>query len=646
MLVACVLVAGVAAWVTTPAEPENDNVVYTATHQLLRDSSAAAPPAIATVSLFVKTGEVPERAAERLDYSRNPAVLAAGITLEPDEQVGTLDLTAKGSSPEQAAERANVFAEETLAFLGQQATQQQQEQIERVNEQLATLQAELDALDDELEAAETTGESTAVVEAQRDSKLRQYGAALDLQEQALNQPPPSAGYITLQPALPELATQESGGFSAPQSRPARTALAMAVGLLLGLAAVLLVERLDTRLHDAEATGAAFQLPVIAEIPVAPRGSEDMILTDIDPMSSMAEGYRTLRSSVLLSPITILGFRRREQRTENPQVLLVTSPAPGDGKTTTVANLAAAMAEAGRSVLVLGCDFRRPEIHKFFDVPASPGIADVLKGERALPLERFVQRTAVPGISVAPSGSKLRSFGDVAAAGRDMVDQARELADLVIIDTAPILATNDASELIPACDAVIIVSRVGKTTADSARRTRALLERLGAPVSGVVAVAVPDSDTAYSSYYHSAAPVETRRGGRRARRRRDNDEDLSGRIRQFRGSAELTPAAAPATSPTTGEPDPPATSHTVEDEPVGGEHDSPESLPEAPRFAPIQGAHESPAPAPETPRPEPTQHEHDSPDPVPDTARFEPIPDEEGDSRGPFGEPVQDGSQQR
>ena len=232
------------------------------------------------------------------------------------------------------------------------------------------------------------------------------------------------------------------------------------------------------------------------------------------MSALAESYRSLRSALVLSPVTVLGLRGGDHARpiEDPHVILVTSPAPGDGKTTTVANLAVTMAEAGREVLVLGCDFRRPEIHAYFGVPHSPGIADVLMAR----WETAAWRTSsgppeFPACPIAPSGSKLRSFGDVAAAGRELVDQARQLADVVIIDTAPLLATNDASELIPACDAVVVVSRIGKTSRDSSRRTRFLLERLGAPVAGVVAVGVPDSDTSYASYYTAAAAEGGRRG---------------------------------------------------------------------------------------------------------------------------------------
>lgn len=535
LLAACVVVAGLVAWITTPSDPGNDNVTYRATHQLIRDSTAVAPPAIASLSIFVKTGEVPRRVAERVGFRGEPALLASRVTLEPDDQVGTLGITVTGGSPSEAAERANAFAEETLAYLGEQSQAAQREQLERLNEQLTTLQVEIDALDDELSAIEDEGSTGGVLQAERDSKLRQYGAALDQQQQLLNQPPPSAGYVTLQEALPELAETTGGGFTAPRSRVARTAIALVLGLALGMAAVLVAERLDTRLNTREATQAALRLPVIAEVP---RGdmARGTIASVVDPHSSTAEAYRTLRSSLVLVPPTPLGGRAARSK-GTPQVILVTSPASGDGKTTTVANLAACFAEAGRSVLVLGCDFRRPEVHRYFDLDARPGLADVLvEGRQDLP--SVVRPTTVAGVSLAASGSALRNFGDVANAGRALVAQARGLADIVLIDTAPILATNEATELIPAVDAVVIVSRVARTSLDSARRTRTLLERLSAPAAGVVLVGVPPSESGYSAYYTSVAPPPA---GRMSRfRRRIRSDEIADRIQPWHG---VTPTSA-------------------------------------------------------------------------------------------------------
>jgi capsular exopolysaccharide synthesis family protein len=535
LLVACILVAGALAWITTPANPKKDTVEYKATHELIRDNTAATPPALATLSLFVKTGEVPRRVADRIHFDGEPAVLAARVTLDPDDQVGTLGITATGSSQDEAANLANAFAEETLGFLGEEAQGAQQDQLQRLNDQISTLKADLDAIDNQLDRGDDP-----LLEAERDSKLRQYGAALDQQQEVLNQPPPSAGYVTLQEALPELASAVSGGFSAPSSRPARTAIALLLGAMLGLAAVLIAERLDTRLNTTEEVQDAFGLPVITEVPRVAAPSSTVV-SATDPMSSAAEAYRTLRASLVLMPSAPMGGRGPGGSGE-PQVILVTSPAPGDGKTTTVANLAACFAEAGRSVLVLGCDFRRPEIHSYLGADPRPGIADVLMDSRRS-LSSVVRSTNVPRVSIAPSGTSLRSLGDVANAGRAMVDEARTLADVVLIDTPPILATNDATELIPASDAVVIVARIGRTTADSAKRTHTLLERLAAPAAGVVVNGLSSPEAAYSSYYRSAMPAPAPR--RTFRRRRIAADEITDRIEPWRAPSHIRPESAAA-----------------------------------------------------------------------------------------------------
>jgi capsular exopolysaccharide synthesis family protein len=302
--------------------------------------------------------------------------------------------------------------------------------------------------------------------------------------------------------------------------------------------VLLAERLDTRIHDVAGATGSFGLPVIAEVPNLEQGRRPSVVSVVDPLSAAAEAYRSVRASLLLTPTTLLGTGAARPAPATPEVVLVTSAAPGDGKTTTVANLAATMAESGRSVLILGCDFRRPEIHRYFDVAAAPGIADVLTGSATRRLEEIARPTTTPGVWVAPSGEGLRNLGDLAAGGRELVAEARQLADVVIIDTAPILATNDAAELIPSCDSVVLVARIGKTTVDGAHRTRDLLERLGAPVAGVVAIGVPPADNTYAKYYTTTATPEPRSTSVPTLRRTIRSEELSDRIGPWHGSSSV------------------------------------------------------------------------------------------------------------
>ena len=197
-----------------------------------------------------------------------------------------------------------------------------------------------------------------------------------------------------------------------------------------------------------------------------------IISATDPMSSAAEAYRTLHASLVLMPTTRWGPDRR--RTRQPQVVLVTSAAPATARpprSPTSPPARGGGPHRARARLRLP----PPQIHNYLGVDPRRGIADVLVGETAAPQERG-PGDLLPGVSVAPSGTSLRSLGDVANAGRALVQEARSLADVVLIDTPPILATNDATELIPAADAVVVVARVGNTSVDGAKRTHRLLDR--------------------------------------------------------------------------------------------------------------------------------------------------------------------------
>lgn len=183
---------------------------------------------------------------------------------------------------------------------------------------------------------------------------------------------------------------------------------------------------------------------------------------------------------------------------NHQVLLVTSPGNSEGKTSTAANLAAAFAETGPTVLVLDFDLRRPQLHEFFATARSPGLSDVLQSPSPSPnLAEVIRPTPVPQVQVAASGSPAASLSGLLPKGHLVVEDARRLADVVVLDTPPVLAASDASQLIPAADGVVVVCRAGTTTTEEAARCAEQLARMGAPVLGVVLLGTPVSPVARS-----------------------------------------------------------------------------------------------------------------------------------------------------
>jgi receptor protein-tyrosine kinase len=196
--------------------------------------------------------------------------------------------------------------------------------------------------------------------------------------------------------------------------------------------------------------------------------------------------------------------------------MLTSPSAGEGKTTSAAHLAAMLAEAGKRVLVVSADFRRPRIHELFDVAREPGISDVLgQGAGVEGLAGLQLATPFDGVCLLASGKPVANPANLLRDTAALITAARQLFDYVVVDTAPLLVANDATELAGVADMVIVLARAGRTSRDLARRSTEVLRRIEAPLLGVVVVAAHDTPTAYgyyrNRYYSEADAPEGARG---------------------------------------------------------------------------------------------------------------------------------------
>ena len=272
--------------------------------------------------------------------------------------------------------------------------------------------------------------------------------------------------------------------------------------MVGVGIVLLLERIDTKIRTKREAEQHFGLPVLAEIPrLSWRDGRRVSVTAAEePRSALADSFRLLEAGV--SRMSLDGERRLHRPDEDTpgvgkeafptrpagsRTILVTSAAPGEGKTLVVANLAATYAELGKRVLVLSCDFRRPKIHRLFGVPNDQGLSKALEAGNGRPILRgHVRSTSLTNVRVVPSGETPESAGELLTSRnmREALIEARKDADIVLLDTPPVLATSDASHLFPEVDTVLLVARAGKTTAEVAERSSELLRRMRAPVVGV------------------------------------------------------------------------------------------------------------------------------------------------------------------
>lgn len=202
---------------------------------------------------------------------------------------------------------------------------------------------------------------------------------------------------------------------------------------------------------------------------------DAIITLTDPRSSAAEAYRTLRTNIEFSSVDA-----------KLHTLLVTSSAPTDNKSTAVANLAVAMADGGRRVILVDADLRRPAQHTLFDLPNEQGFSSLFKDEAAFnaPPLHSVPNTSLQVLTsgpLPPIPSQLLASQKIGA----VIEKLAGLAEMVIFDAPPVIAVNDASLLASNVDGVLLVVRAGSTKRDHVKAAKDRLEKVNARLIGAV-----------------------------------------------------------------------------------------------------------------------------------------------------------------
>jgi len=213
-----------------------------------------------------------------------------------------------------------------------------------------------------------------------------------------------------------------------------------------------------------------------------------LVTSLNHRSPVGEAYRILRTN--------LQFLSLDKPLRH---LVVTSATPGEGKTLTSANLGVVQAQAGRKVVLVDADLRRPALNRRFELPGYSGLTSILAGEASL--EDVLQPTHVDGLYLLASGPIPPNPAELLGTQRlaDLMDQLGELADLVIWDTPPVLNVSDASVLAARADGTLLVVRAGREPYSSAQRARDQLQQVGARTLGVVLDGVAAGGR--SDYYH-------------------------------------------------------------------------------------------------------------------------------------------------
>jgi succinoglycan biosynthesis transport protein ExoP len=276
-------------------------------------------------------------------------------------------------------------------------------------------------------------------------------------------------------------------------KPVRNgALGLAVGLVFGLGMAFLLEYLDNTIKSTDEAEKLYGAPVLGHIPEEKfeKGEKRRLTIVQHPGSSGAESYRVLRNS-----LDFVNFQH------DIEVLLVASSAPGEGKSTVAANLAAGLAQAGKKVVLVNSDFRRPTTDQFFNVNNIIGLADVLTGANSL--KSALQRPGGEQLLVLAAGKMPPNPSELLGSQKmsDIIESLKEWADWIIVDSPPLLAVADAAAIARWVDGVLMVTRGGTSTREAARKGREMLEKVGARIIGVVVWGLEQAGSGKGYGYH-------------------------------------------------------------------------------------------------------------------------------------------------
>ncbi len=321
------------------------------------------------------------------------------------------------------------------------------------------------------------------------------------------------------------------------NKPMTILLAATIGLALAGAAAYLLEYLDDTLKNPDDVQKALGLTTLGAVPHIGDIEQSALVNLGSGQSAVAEAYRILRTNLQFAAV------------ERPlHTLLITSPAPAEGKSLTAANLGVALAQAGRRVVVLDADLHRPRQHRLFGLRNNIGLTSALLEPRPA-LDGLLQETSVPGLRVLTSGPLPPNAAELLGSSR-MRDLLAELvadADIVLLDSPPATALADATILSTQCDGVLLVLDCGVTRAEVARRALEALRRVNARLVGVLLNRMPlrgGGSYYYYYYYYYYGHYYADDG-------RDGSGGLSGlRRRLGRKTREPQPQAA---APSNGQP---------------------------------------------------------------------------------------------
>ena len=269
------------------------------------------------------------------------------------------------------------------------------------------------------------------------------------------------------------------------------AIGFALGIALAIGIAVVRDLLDNTVKKRETLEEITGTGIVGSIPLDKERRKHTAISFDNDNSGIAEAFRKLRTNLQFLAVD-----------NPPRVIVVTSSMPSEGKSTTAINLALALAESERTVVLVDGDMRRPTLHKYLDLVGQVGFSTVLSGSAAL--SDALQSTRYPGLSVLTSGAIPPNPSELlgSQSARKLLSELRAKFDYVIVDSTPLLAVTDAAILAAGADGVLIMARFGQTKREQLSHAVASLESVGAPILGAVFTMTPlRGGSAYNYNYY-------------------------------------------------------------------------------------------------------------------------------------------------
>lgn len=439
-----------------------------------------------TYTELLVTTPVLEQVISELDLDMTPRELQKNVIVELVTDTQLIVVQVEDTDPNRAA----AIADRMVAVFSTQVQDLQAARYatskQSLSDQLADLDTEIKNTDAVLAALGDTAEAKSErdrLEATLAQYRQTYASLLQSYEQVR---------VAEASATSSVVQVEKASFSTIPVRPrtlANTLIGALVGLLFGVGVVFVVETLDDTLSP-DAVSRQLGLPVLGVIArhVPPNGKP---IVATEPRSPVAEAFRSLRTNIQFASV------------DRPlHTILVTSPSPEDGKSTVAANLGASLAQSGRKVALLDADLRRPQVHRKLGLSNRLGMTSVFV-ESGLKLNGALQPTEVANLSALTSGNLPPNPAELLGSDKmfDILRLVGEQADIIVIDSPPVMAVTDAAVLAPRVDGVILVVKPGTTKLAACRQAVEQLQRVGAKILGVILNDVEVNRSRYKYAYY-------------------------------------------------------------------------------------------------------------------------------------------------